>query len=112
MTNTTLPELVGSERQVAWAMEIRGSLAVSIEAYTDSKIGLGPHRDARRARLAEILTEVAATHVDASWWINNRRQRNETMSAVAHHLWNAMVYEDRMAAWDIVKTTETAHGQA
>lgn len=55
-----LPELTGTERQVAWANQIRGDFM--------DKTGLAAVDDESR----RILRNGAAKHADAKWWIDNR----------------------------------------
>lgn len=89
----SLPQLRGTERQVAWAEKIRiDGIATIVADITNPPTGgnkliralqtghagvaLGPAfdqlADEERAAVARMLVDAAAAQTSASWWINNR----------------------------------------
>lgn len=61
-----LPKLTGSEKQVAWANEIRNSLA--------SSVGHSPRiKHIADAMIPVVGGELAKLPADAKWWIDNKR---------------------------------------
>lgn len=82
MTTETLPPLTGSEKQVAWATEIRdGALAdlELVERMDASRPSMGEPADTKFAQRMTLrpaaiafLRDVYASRTDARWWIDNR----------------------------------------
>ncbi len=71
-----LPKLAGSEKQVAWATEIRNSnikcLEREIEELKDRKErGTGSFPELI-AKLENGLKEIKTTVIPAKWWIENQ----------------------------------------
>jgi len=64
-----LPELEGTEKQIAWAETIRKSMIDHVAEYYISQI-----TDEAKAERPEIMKgfEAMKRHTDASWWIDNR----------------------------------------
>jgi DNA-binding transcriptional regulator YiaG len=69
-----LPDLTGSPKQIAWAQSIRLAGLADLEGYARR-----PRRhvsDAAHARMDEalyrILVRIAEAHAEAKWWIDNR----------------------------------------
>jgi hypothetical protein len=69
-STTNLPTLSGSEKQVAWATEIRANAIASAEGAA--------HTAEHRTILLPAFHEAAATKTDARWWIDNRRSAGLT----------------------------------
>lgn len=75
-----LPGLTGSEKQVAWAEDIRSKAVRDAEdalGFDQSRalVASGTLTDEQAARmplLERALREGASEHTDAAWWIDNR----------------------------------------
>lgn len=65
-----LPELEGSEKQVAWAIDIRDEMLGRIDDFAKLRVK-SPVPDVFDAILGEIRAEVAG-HTAAGWFIDNR----------------------------------------
>ena len=66
-----LPALVGSEKQIAWAMQIRAQMIS------------GPAAWAIKIKLASADPKVQATYQSAHWWIEHRGRIDEDWIALA-----------------------------
>lgn len=67
MASENLPMLTGSEKQVAWAEQIRAQLIEQVEeVFSRAKDAAGV--EMARAALAAACAE----HTDAAWWIDNQ----------------------------------------
>jgi len=79
MAQSAYPELTGSEKQIAWASEIRAeaiaAIAAIIEAEGDND---GDY----------VTPELAATITEARWWIDNREQTPVANPHRAHGLFS------------------------
>jgi hypothetical protein len=69
-TETELPTLTGSERQVAWAQTIR--LAGLVDIADSATRLLGARYPTAVDTLTSICTRLALAHTDAAWWIEHR----------------------------------------
>lgn len=65
----TLPTLVGTPRQVAWAQDIR---LRAVEAVRHGVSQYGNHTDKERQEIEDLLMAAVARAVDARWWITHR----------------------------------------
>ena len=66
-----LPDLSGSEKQIAWARKIRASLLADIlHEISQARRATEAQRSSRRAQ----VMEGALFRTEASWWIDNRDQ--------------------------------------
>lgn len=79
------PQLVGTAKQIEWATTIRGefldnmpSRAVELDQAAKAR-GHEPLPD-RGAALA-VVQKVVLSETSAAWWIQNRRQRGQTLCA-------------------------------
>lgn len=64
-----LPELTGSEKQVAWAMKIRAGIYDLMKSRGERMLCLGAGLDAQQCKLA---IQYAISQDAASWWIDKR----------------------------------------
>lgn len=70
-----LPELTGSDRQIAWAMTIRATALTGLDtwrAQIAERLANHPEEQERADQLLTTLETVVAGHTDARWWIDNR----------------------------------------
>lgn len=67
-------QLTGSDKQIAWAMEIREKMIDSVLHYV--------RPDAMDTAKA-IITEITAKHADARWWIDHRDDNRALMQEMA-----------------------------
>jgi len=69
----SLPELEGSEKQKAWALDIRATwlrrMAENAARYGD-----------KAEMVREALIEAAASRLSAAWWIDNRHNLNAALA--------------------------------
>lgn len=72
MSNVTLPKLTGSEKQIAWAEQIRTRIMSEIETQLANSPEI---TDANRAQAERVLAVIEYTKSQASadWWIKNIR---------------------------------------
>lgn len=83
---TTMMNLTGSEKQIAWANEIRQDLIDSVESTVDyykSKIEKYPNRTGKYNILIranqDLLAYVLENATSANWWIDNRNGQYRNM---------------------------------
>jgi hypothetical protein len=76
MATNDLPELTGSEKQVAWAETLRSSAITDYDAHATARLERlqkdRPNRQDRLAEMQAIYDEVRAwlvSKTDAAWWI-------------------------------------------
>lgn len=101
-----LPELVGSEKQVAWAETIRAS---KIKAYGREIDGSGFRLDADdKARCPEVLKKYKK-ETSAKWWIDNRD--NDLADHVATLPRKIDAKQVIKAAWKIARVAVEEHGK-
>jgi hypothetical protein len=96
----TLPELNGTEKQVAWATDIRARLcrATSVESViahfqneaaagrvteTDIDRILAKHGELNDETIAKLIANFFAAETSASWWIENRNETSLTGNVFA-----------------------------
>jgi hypothetical protein len=84
-TDTQLPELTGSEKQVTWAQDLRGSLIQSHQSWVEwitaknAKLESKGKGEAVAKNVAEMtktatkLSTILTNCQSASWWIHNRK---------------------------------------
>lgn len=70
-----LPELAGTDKQVPWAVGLRGELLDQVDAYAPELRAMcrqhgRPYNELGR----EVIHEIVRRHTDASWWIEHRKQ--------------------------------------
>lgn len=76
-----LPELTGSDKQVAWARKIRADLfrriaeELTIRRANAIKTGKAAEYDERTGRMMRLL----ATETAARWWIDHKDDNSSTM---------------------------------
>lgn len=97
---SNLPELTGTEKQTAWANDIRDRLfratsVVSVIAHfqneaaagrvTDSDIDriIAKHGELTEEVIGRVIAEVFSAHTAASWWIEHRAETSLTNVLVA-----------------------------
>ncbi len=112
-------KMKGTEKQIAWAMEIRESFMTHRlgipEVREESKAGLRPE-------LLELLSQLEAVD-DASWWINNRsRISRSSFTELLHMVQRGSlvfpVVEDKKAtaqkvmrrAWELAREGQQRFG--
>jgi hypothetical protein len=68
-----LPEIAGTDRQVPWAVGLRGELLDQVAENLPllSKL-CSEHQRPFYAGAAGVIRELAAQHTDSRWWIENR----------------------------------------
>lgn len=83
-----LPEnLTGSEKQIAWAKDIRAKYALMIQrVYIDKAY------DDLRVYTIRVLDVIIAENPSAKWWIDHRDELKNTISG-------GQMYVDRMDRW-------------
>ena len=64
-----LPELLGSEKQIAWAESIR----VKVIAEAEAAIARTATTPERKAQVAPLLAKLTA-QTEAAWWIDRRNK--------------------------------------
>jgi hypothetical protein len=80
-TEHGLPELTGTERQVPWAIGLRGELLDKVaECLPQLHRICVEHGRPFHYGATDVIRELAMMHTDAAWWIQNRE-----------HLPNALV---------------------
>ena len=95
-----LPDLTGSERQVAWAVSIRADTISRLR--NDGIVGGAPLND---------LVASVAPYTESRWWIDNNRNtafrtiRNDLMLA----LWMKLTDSERAKALEQAKQTVAEH---
>ena len=82
-----LPELEGTDRQVAWAITLRGQL---LDSLPEKLAELNRHADRRghdrlavTAKTFEVIRQVVVTETSAAWWIREREHTGQKL--VARH---------------------------
>lgn len=78
-----LPDLVGTERQVPWAVGLRGELLDQVDEHAPALRALctqhqRPYEDGGR----QVIREFVIMHTDAAWWIENRKSLPSTLLKV------------------------------
>ena len=71
--NAGLPELTGSEKQVAWAISIRQTFIEAIEngiATSDAKYADNPQWTESRSAIVSSVEYIKSTKTEAKWWID------------------------------------------
>jgi hypothetical protein len=76
---TTMATLTGSEKQVAWANEIRSATMAALAAHLpaamevlSAQVANGDAKARRRLAIARGLEAALAQQTSASWWLANR----------------------------------------
>lgn len=69
--NLGLPELEGSEKQVAWALQLRRQAIAILLPIRKQVVDLKDHNPQFAAKALEAIDKLF-NHNRASWWINNR----------------------------------------
>lgn len=74
---TTLPDLIGTEKQVAWAEQIRAKALADAEARLADAKARGKGEDV----LAKVAAKIAAVAgiADVRWWILNKGSNFNTL---------------------------------
>ena len=76
MTEQTYPELTGTEKQIAWANDIRNGVAADIEKVYNRVIARRPGVTAGREQFeADFASRraIVMANTDATWWIRTAR---------------------------------------
>jgi len=90
--NITVNEINGSEKQIVWAIELRGQMLDSLaavadpNAYTVHKDMVGKLvSDSNATRVARATAMVLASIGSARWWIDNRDYLSGVRSKLTRH---------------------------
>lgn len=76
-SDIALPELTGSDKQVAWANKIRADLMPAVDAEIARLLRKAANGDTDEAQaVAAAWRAEIANQADASWWIDNRYNRS------------------------------------
>lgn len=96
-----LPEnLTGSEKQIAWAKDIREKYALMIQReYINEAC------DDLRVYYVKVLDVIIAENTSAKWWIDNRVQLSSVYEG-------GKLYADRMQVWMAEYEAEDPEGYA
>lgn len=70
-----LPELIGTEKQVAWANTIRQELIDYIQGEIDGEIAIDPEETMFSEPFSKALEYMISTKTKASWYIDERNKR-------------------------------------
>lgn len=83
-----LPDnLTGSEKQIAWAKDIRAKYALMIQ-----RVYVNEAYDDLRVYCVKVLDAIIAENPSAKWWIDHRDELKNTISG-------GQMYVDRMDLW-------------
>ena len=83
-----LPEnLTGSDKQIAWAKDIRAKYALMIQ-----RVYVNEAYDDLRVYCVKVLDVIIAENTSAKWWIDHRDELKNTISG-------GQMYVDRMDRW-------------
>lgn len=67
-----LAPLTGSDKQVAWANQIRGKFLAELDGIKAQAAAAGQDWDSPVAAETRALVDKVLAHTDSSWWIDNR----------------------------------------
>lgn len=96
-----LPEnLTGSEKQIAWAKDIREKYALMIQREYVNEAD-----DDLRVYYVKVLDVIIAENPSAKWWIDNRVQLSSVYEG-------GKLYADRMQVWMAEYEAEDPEGYA
>ncbi len=78
MDTNTLPTLTGSEKQIAWAEDIRSKALVELQPL-EAKVAAHPEQT--HPNIIELKSGIALLKAvaDAKWWIDHRDYGIQTM---------------------------------
>jgi len=79
-----LPELTGSEKQIAWANQIRGKVLAELAELKQQAAAAGNDWDGAEAATVRGLVDQILAHTAASWWIDNRNETLRSLIRIAH----------------------------
>lgn len=103
-----MPELTGTEKQIAWARKIRLSMIEALDRLAKEELIDGdgnPHAEGLRIyKLA--IADMIAEHTDAAWWIENRNAVDVNWFWAA--LMNPAIENHSNTAEEATETTEEA----
>lgn len=72
MHGTTMAELTGTEKQVAWAVKIRDEHVTRVARLSKSCQDSGSETASNAKLLVELTGKAVEEIADAKWWIDNR----------------------------------------
>jgi hypothetical protein len=72
MATMTMAALTGSERQVAWAEDIRAAMLPAFTPTLEAHLTANPRIPAARAERLRAAIETIRAQASASWWIDHR----------------------------------------
>ena len=80
-----LPSLTGSDKQIAWATDIRRkAIAAVLDKLTESPAAAKRiNEDPRKAEILSDLATEIASHADARYWIDSRGNSMDLIRAAA-----------------------------
>lgn len=84
-----LPELTGSDKQIAWATAIRAQAIAELDVRRlemGAVIARDPSQLAAADAIAAALDDLVAERRDARWWIDNRRAASAALMSEAKRI--------------------------
>ena len=76
--STELPTLIGSDKQVQWALTIRLKMLADAQRYADQKIAESGNAEKVKTLLTAAIEWLKA-QTDARYWIDNRQRAGEAL---------------------------------
>lgn len=80
-----LPELSGSEKQVAWANTIRIDFIKFVEAKIEEARNCETYSDEKKDEILCALDHCTRTHTEARYWIDNRVDKQHLLSSMKEY---------------------------
>lgn len=75
------PEIHGTERQVPWAVGLRGELLDQVdECLPQLRALCAQHSRPFADRARDVIRELVFQHTDARWWIEHRKQLPQVLA--------------------------------